>query len=94
MDYSDVFKQSAHDFRNITVLAGTLLVSRFFAMLSRVTGNLGSRVDSHLVDISAKAGYDLIGAGRTDPYAQASEYYQVIFLYWAHLETVIILFTS
>lgn len=47
-------------------------------MLSRV--NLGSRVDSRLDDISAKAGYALVGAGRTDPYAQASEYYQVIYL--------------
>jgi hypothetical protein len=56
-------------------------------MLSRV--NLGSRVDSHLVDISAKAGYDLVGAGRTDPYAQASEYYQVIFLYWHTLKQLI-----
>ena len=49
-------------------------------MLSRV--NLGSRVDSRLNDISAEDGYALVGAGRADPYAQASEYYQVIFLRW------------
>ena len=61
-------------------------------MLSRV--NLGSRVDSRLVDISAKAGYALVGAGRSDPYAQASEYYQVIFPIWAYLETVIIYILS
>ena len=48
-------------------------------MLSCV--NLGTRLDSRLVDISAEAGYALVGAGQTDPYAQASEYYQVIFLY-------------
>ena len=60
-------------------------------MLSRV--NLGSRVDSRLVDISAKAGYALVGADRTDPYAQASEYYQVIFIL-AYLKTVIIYLLS
>ena len=38
---------------------------------------LGSRVDSRLVDISARTGYALVGAKRTDPHAQASEYYQV-----------------
>lgn len=61
-------------------------------MLSRV--NLGSRVDSRLVDISAKAGYALVGAGRTDPYAQASEYYQVISSMLAYLETVIVYILS
>ena len=39
----------------------------------------GSCLDSGLVDISAKAGYALVGAGQADPYAQALEYYQVIF---------------
>ena len=38
---------------------------------------LGSRVDSRLVDVSARTGYALVGAKRTDPHAQASEYYQV-----------------
>ena len=38
---------------------------------------LGSRVDSRLVDISARTGYALVGAKRTDLHAQASEYYQV-----------------
>ena len=41
----------------------------------------GSRVDSRLVDISASAGYALVGAMRTHPHAQASEYYQVFFFY-------------
>ena len=40
--------------------------------------NSGSRVDSRLVDISARTGYALVGAKRTDPHAQASEYYQVL----------------
>ena len=57
-------------------------------MLSRI--NLGSRVDSRLVDISAKAGYALVGAGQTDPHAQASEYYQVIFSILTYPETLII----
>ena len=52
--------------------------------------NVGSRVDSRLADISAKAGYALVGAGRTDPHAQASEYYQVIFSTFAYLGTVIV----
>ena len=59
-------------------------------MLSRV--NLGSLEDSRLADISAEAGYALVGAGRTDPHAQASEYYQVIFLYRNTLKQL--LFTS
>lgn len=85
MDYLDVFKQSTQDFRNITVLAGTPLVYSFtkYAMLSCV--NSGSRVDSRLADISAEDGYALVGAGRTDPHAQASEYYQVIFSMLAYL---------
>lgn len=92
VDYSDVFKQSANDFRNITVLAGAPLVYSIYAMLSRV--NLGSRVDSRLVDISAKAGYALVGAGQTDPYAQASEYYQVNFLYLHTLEQLLFTLSS
>ncbi|KAF8797561.1 amine oxidase [Phlegmacium glaucopus] len=36
----------------------------------------GFRVESRLVDISARTGYSLIGAERISPHAQASEYYQ------------------
>ena len=62
----------------MNILAGTPLIYSFNAMLSPSRVKLGSRVDSRLADISAKDGYALVGAGRTDPYAQASEYYQVI----------------
>ncbi|KAF8797572.1 amine oxidase [Phlegmacium glaucopus] len=41
-----------------------------------ITVLAGSRVDSRLVDISARTGYALIGTKRTNPHAQASEYYQ------------------
>ena len=44
---------------------------------------LGSRVDSRLVDISARSGYALVGAKRTDPHAQASEYYQVFIFHFS-----------
>jgi hypothetical protein len=50
----------------------------------------GSRVDSRLVDISARDGYALVGAKRTGTHAQASEYYQVSSSTLTYLEIVII----
>ena len=78
VDYSDVFNQSADDYKNITILAGMLEHATSTPLTqSWATHKLGSRVDSRLVDISAKTGYALVGAKRADPHAQASEYYEV-----------------
>ena len=88
MDYLDVFKQSEHDFQNILALAGMLeYAASIFLLCNTKSYGLGSRVDSHLVDISAKAGYALVGAIRTHPHAQASEYYQVFFSTLAYFAT-------
>lgn len=38
----------------------------------------GARVDSSLVDISGRTGYSLVNAKPVNPYARASEYYQVL----------------
>lgn len=51
---------------------------------------IGSRVDSRLVDISARDGYALVGALRTGTHAQASEYYQVFSSTLTYLAIVII----
>lgn len=78
MDYLDVFNQSENDFQNITILAGVFGCATSILLWGNTEPNqLGSRVDSRLVDVSARTGYALVGAKRTDSHAQASEYYQV-----------------
>ena len=82
MDYLDVFNQSGDDYQNMTVLAGMLEYTHALQVFSNTEPyQSGSRVDSGLVDLSARTGYSLVGAKRTDPHAQASEYYQVFSLY-------------